>query len=120
MVLESEGGKMSISLNSYCIIKVKNKDKRAVENFISLKKTNRLNGNALLCYRYADYENNLKFAVLGDILEKNGDYCLLENIADCASDNLIFSESEWVITMISNQSFDILFEKEIRKIQFMY
>ena len=45
--LESEGGKMSISLNSYCVIKCKNKDERAVENFISLKKTNKLNGNAL-------------------------------------------------------------------------
>ena len=118
--LESEGGKMSISLNSYCIIKQINSNKLCTEDFICLKRANKLNGNALLCYRYADYENNLKFAVLGDILEKNGDYCLLENIADCASDNLIFSESEWGITIISNQSFDVLFEKEINKIRFMY
>ena len=111
---------MSIPLNSYCVIKYKSTTERTIEDFICLKRVNKLNGNALLCYRYADNENNFKFAVLGDILEKNGGYCLLENITDCTSDNLDFSESEWEITIISNQSFDILFEKEIRKIQFMY
>ena len=111
---------MSVSLNSYCIVKQKNASQTKVEDFISLRRCKRLSGNALLCYRYFDHENNLKFAVLGDVVEKNGDYCLVDNIADCAAENLLFSESDWEFTPVNNQSFDILFEDTVNKIVFTY
>ena len=82
-MINSHSGGIILDLTTtgnFCLIKGNN-----FERDILLRRANSLKGNAILCYKYYDKYSNCRYSVLGDAVEKNGDYTLLENIADIAN-----------------------------------
>ena len=114
-MINSHSGGIILDLTTtgnFCLIKGNN-----FERDILLRRANSLKGNAILCYKYYDKYSNCRYSVLGDAVEKNGDYTLLENIADIATDYLELNDSSnYEIIDIENESLNYIFKEHIKNI----